>query len=77
MSPVPHVVVVDNYDSFTFNLVQYLAMRGARVSVFLHDAIDIAGVRALRPDGVLLSPGPPTGGSLHRTYWRPRPGWPW
>ena len=58
--PAPHVVVIDNYDSFTFNLVQYLAMRGARVSVFLHDAIDVAGVRALAPDGVLLSPGPCT-----------------
>jgi anthranilate synthase/aminodeoxychorismate synthase-like glutamine amidotransferase len=35
-------------------------MRGARVSVFLHDAIDVAGIRAQRPDGVLLSPGPCT-----------------
>ena len=60
MISVPHVVVVDNYDSFTWNLVQYLGMHGARVSVFLHDAIDVAGLRALRPDGVLLSPGPCT-----------------
>ena len=57
---MPHVVVIDNYDSFTWNLVQYLSMRGARVTVFLHDAIDVAGIRALRPDGVLLSPGPCT-----------------
>lgn len=54
------VLVVDNYDSFTFNLVQYLGELGARVEVFKNDAIDVAGVRARRPDGVLVSPGPCT-----------------
>ena len=54
------VIVVDNYDSFTFNLVQMLRELGAEVDVFLNDAIDVAGVRAQRPDGVLVSPGPCT-----------------
>jgi anthranilate synthase component 2 len=54
------VLVVDNYDSFTFNLVQYLGELGARVEVFKNDAIDVAGIRTRRPDGVLVSPGPCT-----------------
>lgn len=54
------VLVVDNYDSFTFNLVQMLRELGADVEVFLNDAIDVAGVRARGPDGVLVSPGPCT-----------------
>jgi len=52
------VVVVDNYDSFTFNLVQYLAELGAEVRVFRNDAIDRAGIEALAPRGVLVGPGP-------------------
>ena len=52
------VVVVDNYDSFTFNLVQYLAELGADVRVFRNDAIDRAGIEALAPRGVLVGPGP-------------------
>jgi anthranilate synthase/aminodeoxychorismate synthase-like glutamine amidotransferase len=52
------VLVVDNYDSFTFNLVQYLGELGARVEVFRNDAIDVAGIRSRRPEGLLLSPGP-------------------
>ena len=54
------IVVVDNYDSFTFNLVQMLRELGAEVEVFLNDAIDVAGVRGRQPDGVLVSPGPCT-----------------
>jgi anthranilate synthase/aminodeoxychorismate synthase-like glutamine amidotransferase len=54
------VLVVDNYDSFTFNLVQMLRELGAEVEVFLNDALDLAGVRARRPDAVLVSPGPCT-----------------
>ena len=57
---VPVILVVDNYDSFTFNLVQYLAELGARVEVRRNDAIDVAGIAALEPEGVLLSPGPGT-----------------
>jgi len=54
------VLVVDNYDSFTFNLVQYLGELGAAVTVHRNDQIDVAGLRAARPDGLVLSPGPCT-----------------
>jgi anthranilate synthase/aminodeoxychorismate synthase-like glutamine amidotransferase len=54
------VLVIDNYDSFTFNLVQYLGELGAQVEVHRNDTIDVAGVRARQPDGVLISPGPCT-----------------
>lgn len=57
MSPV-HILVVDNYDSFVHNLVQYLGQLGAACTVRYHDAVDVAGVRRLAPDGILLSPGP-------------------
>ena len=56
----PSVLVIDNYDSFTFNLVQYLGELGADVSVFKNDGIDAEGIRARSPDGVLVSPGPCT-----------------
>jgi anthranilate synthase/aminodeoxychorismate synthase-like glutamine amidotransferase len=56
----PRVVVVDNYDSFTWNLVQYLGELGAEVLVFRNDEIDVAGLRARRPDALVLSPGPCT-----------------
>jgi anthranilate synthase component 2 len=56
----PRLVLVDNYDSFTFNLVQYLGELGAKVDVFRNDQIDAAGIRARRPDGLVLSPGPCT-----------------
>ena len=52
------VIVVDNYDSFTFNLVQYLLQLGATVDVYRNDAITAAQVLADRPSHVLLSPGP-------------------
>lgn len=54
------VLVVDNYDSFTFNLVQYLGELGADVDVRKNDGIDVAGVTTLAPDAVLISPGPCT-----------------
>ena len=54
------VLVIDNYDSFTFNLVQYLGELGARSQVVKNDAIDAAGVAAADVDGVLVSPGPCT-----------------
>ncbi|HSN90095.1 MAG TPA: aminodeoxychorismate/anthranilate synthase component II [Anaeromyxobacteraceae bacterium] len=56
----PRLLLVDNYDSFTFNLVQYLGELGADVDVFRNDAVDVAGIRARRPDGLVLSPGPCT-----------------
>ena len=56
----PTVLVIDNYDSFVYILVQYLGELGAEPVVRRHDAIDIAGVRDLDPDGILISPGPGT-----------------
>jgi anthranilate synthase/aminodeoxychorismate synthase-like glutamine amidotransferase len=56
----PRVLVLDNYDSFTFNLVQYLGELGAAVEVYKNDGIDVAGIRARAPHGVLISPGPCT-----------------
>ena len=58
----PYVVVIDNYDSFTYNLVQYLRELGAECDVRLNDATTAAAVARDAPDGVLLSPGP---GSPH------------
>jgi anthranilate synthase/aminodeoxychorismate synthase-like glutamine amidotransferase len=56
----PTVVVVDNYDSFTYNLVQYVASLGAKCEVRLNDQTSVSEIRALAPDGILLSPGPGT-----------------
>ncbi|MGE0791555.1 MAG: aminodeoxychorismate/anthranilate synthase component II [Sandaracinaceae bacterium] len=52
------ICVIDNYDSFTYNLVQYLAELGAKVEVHRNDAISVDALRALRPEGILVSPGP-------------------
>jgi anthranilate synthase/aminodeoxychorismate synthase-like glutamine amidotransferase len=54
------ILVIDNYDSFTYNLVQYLGELGAAVEVFRNDAIDVAGIERRVPEGVLISPGPGT-----------------
>jgi anthranilate synthase/aminodeoxychorismate synthase-like glutamine amidotransferase len=54
------ILVIDNYDSFTFNLVQYLEMLGAPCEVVYNDALDAEAACAKRPDGILLSPGPCT-----------------
>ena len=54
------ILVIDNYDSFVYNLVQYLGELGAEPVVHRHDAIDLAGVDELDPDGILISPGPGT-----------------
>ncbi len=54
------VLMIDNYDSFTYNLVQYLAELGAEVTVRRNDAISLDEVAALAPDGVVVSPGPCT-----------------
>jgi anthranilate synthase component II len=55
---VARILVLDNYDSFVYNLVQYLGQLGAEPMVYRNDAIDVATARALAPDGVLISPGP-------------------
>jgi anthranilate synthase component 2 len=54
------VLMVDNYDSFTYNLVQYLAELGATVDVRRNDAVSVDEVEALAPDAVVISPGPCT-----------------
>jgi anthranilate synthase component 2 len=54
------VLMIDNYDSFTYNLVQYLGELGADVHTVRNDAIDIAGIREMNPDRIVLSPGPCT-----------------
>ena len=54
------LLVIDNYDSFTFNLVQYFGELGQDVRVFRNDEIDVAGIAAERPDALVLSPGPCT-----------------
>jgi len=54
------VAVVDNYDSFTYNLVQYLGELGARVTVFRNDALSAAELAELEPAAVVISPGPCT-----------------
>ena len=52
------ILVIDNYDSFTYNLVQYLGELGAEPLVYRNDAITIEQIRALKPERILISPGP-------------------
>jgi len=52
------LLMIDNYDSFTYNLVQYCGELGQEVEVVRNDAIDVAGIRALAPAAVIISPGP-------------------
>lgn len=52
------ILVVDNYDSFTYNLVHYLGELGAAIEVRRNDAIDVQAALAMRPEGIVLSPGP-------------------
>ena len=52
------LLMIDNYDSFTFNLVQYFGELGQEVRVFRNDEIDLAGIAALKPEQLVLSPGP-------------------
>ena len=59
------ILMIDNYDSFTYNLVQYLGELGAEVHTVRNDAITPAGIRELDPAGIVISPGPCT----------PRRGW--
>jgi anthranilate synthase component 2 len=54
------IVILDNYDSFVYNLSQMLAEEGAETIVVRNDAIDISGIRRLQPDGLVISPGPGT-----------------
>lgn len=52
------ILLIDNYDSFTWNLAHYLGELGADVAVHRNDALDVQSAMALRPDGIVLSPGP-------------------
>jgi len=54
----PRILVIDNYDSFVYNLVQYLGELGAEPLVYRHDAITVEQALDIDPDGVLISPGP-------------------
>jgi anthranilate synthase/aminodeoxychorismate synthase-like glutamine amidotransferase len=56
----PRLLMIDNYDSFTFNLVQYLGELGASVEVHRNDAIGLDDIEAARPDAIVISPGPCT-----------------
>ena len=60
MTAKPFILVIDNYDSFTFNLVHYVMELGAEVKVVRNDAITVEEALAMKPAGVLLSPGPCT-----------------
>lgn len=56
--PQSQILLIDNYDSFTWNLVHYLGEAGATVAVHRNDAITVAEALALHPDGIVISPGP-------------------
>ena len=56
----PRLLMIDNYDSFTYNLVQYLGELGAAVDVRRNDALAVDEVAVLAPDGIVVSPGPCT-----------------
>ena len=60
MSARPYIIVIDNYDSFTWNLVHYLEECGAQTEVIRNDQISIDALLAKAPDGVVISPGPCT-----------------
>ncbi|BCS95181.1 hypothetical protein DSLASN_08130 [Desulfoluna limicola] len=52
------ILMIDNFDSFTYNLVQYLEMGGAEVTVYRNNAVTIEEIEALAPAGIVISPGP-------------------
>ncbi len=54
------ILVVDNYDSFTYNLVQYIGESGKRVEVYRNDELSVAEIVALAPEKIVISPGPGT-----------------
>ena len=54
------LVMIDNYDSFTYNVVQYLGELGADVRVFRNDEITVSDIKAMKPDQLVISPGPCT-----------------
>ncbi|WP_278912572.1 anthranilate synthase component II [Deinococcus wulumuqiensis] len=59
-APPLHLLLIDNYDSFTYNLVQYFGSLGCELTVWRNDAFTLDDVRRLGPDGIVVSPGPCT-----------------
>lgn len=55
-----HLLVIDNYDSFTYNLVQYLGELGVKTTVWRNDDFELNDIKTLNPDGIVVSPGPCT-----------------
>jgi anthranilate synthase component 2 len=53
-----NILMIDNYDSFTFNIVQYFCELGASVQVLRNDEVDLHGIAAINPDRLVISPGP-------------------
>ena len=58
MNKRPMLLIIDNYDSFTYNLVQYLGELGAEVEVHRNDRISVSQIEAMQPDHIVISPGP-------------------
>ena len=60
------ILVIDNYDSFTYNLVQYLGELGAELVVYRNDKIDLEGIEKVKPERIIISPGPgyPSGSGI-------------
>jgi anthranilate synthase/aminodeoxychorismate synthase-like glutamine amidotransferase len=54
------ILMIDNYDSFTYNLVQYLAELGAEVETVRNDEVSVGDIEAMKPEGIVISPGPCT-----------------
>jgi anthranilate synthase/aminodeoxychorismate synthase-like glutamine amidotransferase len=54
------ITVIDNYDSFTYNLVQYLAVLGAEIKVFRNDRVSVVEIESMQPMAIVISPGPCT-----------------
>jgi anthranilate synthase component II len=52
------ILMIDNYDSFTYNLVQYIGQLGVQVQVFRNDAVTISEISSMKPSGIVISPGP-------------------
>ena len=52
------ILMIDNYDSFTYNLVQYFGELKAKIKVFRNDALSVDGIRKMKPTGIVISPGP-------------------
>jgi anthranilate synthase component 2 len=55
-----HLLMIDNYDSFTYNLVQYFGELGVKQTIWRNDRFDLAELKSLKPDGIVISPGPCT-----------------